>query len=365
MKSYSIYFLFFCSLITSFFLTKLLIKFSNKYEFYDQVNSRKIHDKNIPRIGGIAILVSFLGTLLCFNFFFQKLLIFPYINFRELLGYLISILLISSVGLYDDIKGANATQKFSVQGICAIILILSGLKIQILGIPFGGDINLGIFSIPVTILWVVGITNAINIIDGLDGLAAGISIIVLLSLIYLSFGRPEHIVVMIFSVSLLGAVFGFLPLNFHPAKIFMGDSGSLFIGLSLATLSIKSSQKQFFTMSLTVPIFLLAFPIIETLSTIIRRILLKKHIFAADNDHFHHRLLEKGFSVRKSFFILTGISGIFALIGIIFPGSSFFIKIILLVLSISFLSILIIYLNYFKIERLKLNTFFNKRSNLK
>ncbi len=324
------------SALLSFAFTSLLLKIAHKYRLYDKVEERKVHSGNIPRIGGAGIFTSFFLALLVSELLVQKTVFHRPHNMTVFFIYLLSLLTIFLLGLLDDIKGLNAPEKFLVQFAVATVLFFCGFKIKIISLPSGGALNIGIFAFPLTLFWIVGVINAINIIDGLDGLAAGISLFASISmLIMLAFNGDVTFIVII--AALIGSLLGFLPFNLNPAKIFMGDCGSLFIGLLLSTLAIKSSQKASLSVSLAVPIMILMLPIIDTLLAIYRRAINHKPLFSADKDHIHHRMLKILKSHRAASMTLTGISALFSGIGLMMHFASPGLRLTLL--GISFFAI--------------------------
>jgi UDP-GlcNAc:undecaprenyl-phosphate GlcNAc-1-phosphate transferase len=233
---------------------------------------------------------------------------------RFITSYVIGSSIIVLTGVLDDKFQISPKQKLIGQLIAALVVVFYGGKINILNLPFvDGYVVLGYLGIPITILWIIGVTNAINLIDGLDGLAAGVSTIAALSLSATGFLIGNYTVAFI-SLILVGATLGFLYFNFHPASIFMGDSGSLFLGFSLATLSLLHF-KQVTMVTFIIPILVLCVPISDTLYAIIRRLLNKQPISAPDKNHTHHRLLSMGFSHRGAVIVIY-------VIGILFGGIS-------------------------------------------
>lgn len=202
------------------------------------------------------------------------------------------------LGLIDDIRGINPYLKLSGQVIAASVTVAFGLTIEFITNPFGGLVFLGLFSIPITIMWIVGIINAVNLIDGMDGLAAGVSSISAMTLFIVAVITGEWNSALI-AIALMGSALGFLKYNFNPAKIFMGDTGSMFLGYMLATASIVGVLKSATTVALAVPILALGIPIYDTSSSILRRLKQGKHIFAPDNGHLHHRLMMNGLSQKN------------------------------------------------------------------
>ncbi|MDD2573837.1 MAG: MraY family glycosyltransferase [Bacillota bacterium] len=267
-------------------------------------DDRRVHDKPIPRLGGLAIYIGFLAVVLT---------MVPYST--KVLGILAGATLIVILGVVDDIKPLPSKLKLLVQIVAAVILAASGVRVEWVTNPFDsvdGMAYLSYFSYPITIFWVVGVTNTLNLIDGLDGLAAGIASIAALTLLAVSI-MNGHTTVVIYTAALAGAAIGFLPYNFNPAKIFMGDTGSTFLGFVLAAVSIEGAIKGAATLAIAIPILALGLPIFDTAFAIIRRAVNGKPIMEADKGHLHHRLLALGLSQKQVVFTLYAISAFLGL----------------------------------------------------
>lgn len=339
------------SCILSYIFSLLSLKFSNKYKIFNNLEDRNFKEKNKPRIGGVAIVIStFISLLLMrimFSGFFKE--IGKNTNYTILF---LAVLIIFISGIYDDLKEVEAVIKFFLQVMAAVIIYFAGFKIAEISIPFIGTKSLGFNLLPflLTILWVVGITNAVNIMDGLDGLAVGVSFFATLSLGILALLSSQYHIVIITAV-LLGAMIGFYPFNFPKAKIYLGDSGSMVIGFVLAVLSMaKIHRKASLAIALMIPIIILFLPILETLVTIIRRIYKKRNIFIRDTDHFHYRFLKKGFSETKTTLFLISVSFLFSLTGILFEFVQTRLRLLLFILIFLISLFLLIYLNYINIK---------------
>ena len=270
-------------------------------------DNRRMHKVPIPRMGGLAIFAGFLVSVL----FFVPL----GTEFRSIL---IGALILVVLGIIDDIVALKPKTKFAGQIIAALIPALSGVSIHGIVNPFvpGQYSTLGIFSIPLTVIWIVGITNAVNFIDGLDGLACGVSAIatVTMFIIAVLFGETYIALMM---AALAGACLGFLPYNMNPAKIFMGDTGSMFLGYILATVSIQGLFKFYAVISFAVPFILLGLPIFDTGFAIVRRLLKGQSPLQADRGHVHHRLIDLGFDQKQSVAILYTFSALMGLAAVI------------------------------------------------
>ena len=271
-------------------------------------DDRRVHKKAMPLMGGLAIFAAVIVSVLIF-------LPLDKTTFSILIG---GTLIVIS-GIIDDLKDMSPKVKLLFQILAGVVLILGGIKVDFITNPFTSNsslLYLRWLSIPITMFWVVGITNTLNLIDGLDGLAAGVAMIssVSLMLVASKFGYEE---ITILSAIVAGACLGFLPFNFNPAKIFMGDTGALFLGFMLAAISIEGVMKSVATIAVIVPILILGVPIFDTTFAIFRRLLNGQSIMAADKGHLHHRLLNKGFSQKKTVLILYGISSIFGLFAVL------------------------------------------------
>ncbi|MBM7543074.1 glycosyltransferase family 4 protein [Amphibacillus cookii] len=275
----------------------------------DRPNNRKIHAKIMPRLGGLAIFSSFMIGFFIFN------PDSPYVW-----SILIGAILITAIGIIDDVYELAARYKFFVQTISALVVVLGGVEITYVNLPFDYAIDLGYLSIPITVLWIVGITNAINLIDGLDGLAAGVSTIALITIAGLALSLSDMFVAFV-SLLLIGSTLGFLVFNFHPAKIFMGDTGALFLGYMIGVLSVLGF-KNATLFSLIVPIAILGVPILDTIFAIIRRVVHKKPLYAPDKMHLHHCLFNLGFSHRQTVILIYAMSALFSIAGVIFNQST-------------------------------------------
>lgn len=308
----------------AFIFTPVCLKLAPKIGAIDiPKDNRRVHKQPIPRLGGIAI---FLGTVV------GILLMVPMT--KQTIGILISGALITFIGVLDDIYHLSAKKKLLFQIVCALILFFSGTKITFIGHPFGEGYLFfaGIISGIITVIWIVGITNTINLIDGLDGLAAGITAIASFSMAYIAYlnNRPE---VALMTLAIAGGTLGFLPYNFNPAKIFMGDGGSLFLGLMLATVSIIGPMKGAAAIATVMPVLALGLPIFDTAFAIYRRLINGKSIMEADKGHIHHRILSKGMNQKKTVIILYALSGILGVSAILINKNMILETTILIILT--------------------------------
>lgn len=293
----------FVSYLLGVFIVPFVIEFSQKEGLVDVPNERKIHKNPISRLGGIAIWASTMLTFLC-------LVLLSYYPYGSLLsGILLGGSLMFLLGLIDDIYNLDAKFKLIIQLAIATVVYLLGVKIDTIFNPFGGSpFQLGILSYPITILWIVGISNAVNFIDGVDGLAGSVITVnsITLALIAVSITPAQPITALIGFI-LAGSMLAFLTYNFNPAKIFMGDSGALFAGFLLATLSIAGVMKGA-TLAILLPFMVLAVPIMDITYSSLRRIMKGKSPFVADAEHIHHKLLKAGFSQKITVAILTSVA---------------------------------------------------------
>ena len=294
------------------FIVPLVIYFSKKNHLIDVPNERKIHHGQISRLGGVAVWASVMLTFL----FLVVLSYYP--KGQGLSAIITGGSLMFLMGLIDDVYGLNAKFKLFIQIAIATIVILLGVRIETFYNPFGANIELGVMSYPITLLWIVGITNAINFIDGIDGLAGSIVSISALAIGIVSLVlAPSDSITALIAFILMGAMCAFLTFNYNPAKIFMGDSGALYAGFLLATLSITGIVKPSTGISMYLPILILAIPLMDVAFSSTRRILKGSSPFVADAEHIHHKLLHAGYSQDKLVLLLASFSMVCALLSII------------------------------------------------
>jgi UDP-GlcNAc:undecaprenyl-phosphate/decaprenyl-phosphate GlcNAc-1-phosphate transferase len=271
------------------------------------LTSRKIHGKPIPRLGGIAIVLAFYAPLVALFFVNTAAGARFYASPQRAIGLFVGGALIAALGILDDLRGANARTKFLVQFGVAALMYWLGFRVERIANPFGNAVDLGYLALPFTMLWIAGVINAMNLIDGLDGLAGGVAFIAITCtfVLALHFDRP---LMLLFMAALGGAVLGFLFYNFNPATIFMGDTGSMFLGFVIATTSIQTSQKSSTAVAILVPILALGVPIADTLLAMMRRAARGAPLFSADRGHIHHRLLDLGLSHRRTVLVIYAAS---------------------------------------------------------
>ncbi|QSQ08338.1 putative undecaprenyl-phosphate N-acetylglucosaminyl 1-phosphate transferase [Koleobacter methoxysyntrophicus] len=295
MKTYI--YAFIVALVISYILTPFVERLAWKTGAVDiPKDERRVHTKPIPRIGGLAIYIAFIVTVL---------ITMPVTD--NIKGVIIGGTLITILGVLDDIYNLPAKIKLLGQVAAAGILVYFGIKVEWVTNPLGDMVYLGKLSIPITIFWIVGVTNTLNFIDGLDGLAAGIASIASFTLMLVALNEGLGPVV-ILTAALAGGAVGFLPFNFNPAKIFMGDTGAMFLGYVLAAISVMGAIKSATAIALAVPILALGLPIFDTAFAILRRAINGYPVMKADKDHLHHRLLAIGLTQRQTVLIMYSIS---------------------------------------------------------
>ncbi|MFO7819552.1 MAG: MraY family glycosyltransferase [Halanaerobacter sp.] len=295
--------LFLLSLLGSLLLTPLVKKVALYLGAVDLPNERRINQESIPSLGGLAIFFSFLLALLILGIA------------DRFYGVIMSSSLIVFLGVIDDLYEISARLKLSGQLIAALILLLMGVKIELITNPSGGVYYLGYLSIPITLSWLVGVTNTVNLIDGLDGLAAGVSIIAAVTLGVIAYQQGQTQVLLLI-VPLVGAALGFLPYNLNPAQIFMGDTGSMFLGFSLGAVAVISYLKTITVLTILISILALGVPMLDTIFAILRRRLAGNSLFEADKGHLHHKLLRLGLKQFEVMGVIYLISIFFALIAV-------------------------------------------------
>ncbi len=331
----SMIFAFIISFIFTFATTPLVRRMAYRIGAVDvPKDKRRVHKRPTPRIGGLAIVFGFMVAVLCFGGDFSK----------EFLSIIAGVGILCILGVIDDCRALDAKIKFVVQIIAALVVV------------FVGDIRISVFSNPnvfseapfvvlpmwlsatVTVIWIVFMTNAVNFIDGLDGLAAGVSAIMSMSMVFIAITYHEYEIALM-GIALMGSCFGFLPFNFNPAKIFMGDTGSMFLGYMLSVLSVQGMFKSYAVISFAVPLIMLGLPLFDALFAMLRRVLTGKNPMSADRGHLHHRLYDMGFSQKQTVFILYAISGVLGITSILLAEQRFLRAMLLLICVLIFLLI--------------------------
>ncbi|MBR1456048.1 MAG: undecaprenyl/decaprenyl-phosphate alpha-N-acetylglucosaminyl 1-phosphate transferase [Oscillospiraceae bacterium] len=305
----------------SFLMTPPVKRFAEKVGAIDvPIEGRRINTTPIPRMGGLAIFLGFVVSLLLF------------VDMRtQVLGILLGAVIIAVMGAVDDIVTLKPWAKLAGQVAAALVAIRCGVVFQVISNPLatGAMIEIGWLSIPLTILWIVGCTNAVNLIDGLDGLAVGVSAISALTMLLVALFVSEPAVCVILA-ALIGACVGFMPYNLNPAKIFMGDVGSQFLGFVLSTVSIAGMFKFHAIITFLVPLLALAVPLADTVFAFFRRIAHGQSPFHADRGHFHHRLLAMGMNQKQAVAVLYGVSAVLGLLAVLLAGDNAVVRIVCL-----------------------------------
>ncbi len=321
---------FLLAFITAYVITPYTIRLAKKIGAMDiPTESRKIHDKPMPRLGGIAVIAGF-GVSVIYLLIVMSIentidLFGPDQYYTKLIGFFIGLLILALFCFVDDWKNLNPFVKLFGQIVAALIVAKSGILINKISIPFFDTVfTEEIFSIIITVIWIVGITNAINLIDGLDGLSSGISLISCVSLVIIFALNGSPLISILLITALAGSILGFLPYNFNPAKTFIGDTGSNFLGFALSIISILGMAKTYTAIVIVAPLIVFALPLLDTSLAIGRRIVKTKSIkgvFKADREHLHHKIMKKGYTQKQAVLILYGISATFGMFAIILLDS--------------------------------------------
>jgi UDP-GlcNAc:undecaprenyl-phosphate GlcNAc-1-phosphate transferase len=324
---------FLLAFITAYVVTPYTIRLARKVGALDvPKESRKIHTKPMPRLGGLAIIAGFMVSII---YLLIMMSIEKTINLKDYNNYYIKLIglfggaiVLAIFCIFDDIKGINPFVKLLGQTLAALIVTFAGIRID--KIIFSSFLNTliteEIVSITITVIWIVGITNAINLIDGLDGLSSGISLISCISLLMIFALNDSPIISIILVTALGGAILGFLPFNFSPAKTFLGDTGSNFLGYTLSIIAILGVAKTYTAIVLIAPLIVFALPLLDTGLAIFRRLIKTKSvkgIFKADKEHLHHKIMRKGYSQKQAVLILYAFSATFGMFAIILLESGF------------------------------------------
>ena len=312
---------FLLAFITAFVITPYTIKLAKRVGAIDMPNDRRVNKKPIPRIGGVAIIAGFIVSVifLVISMKLENKLLFKDSNqyLEKLVGFFVGIVILGTMAYIDDIKSLKPWQKLIAQIVSATILYIFEVRID----AINGFIIHPVFSYILTVGWIVGITNAVNLIDGLDGLSSGTTLISCIFLLIIFATNGSSMISVILITALAGAITGFLPFNANPAKTFMGDVGSQFLGFSLAVISIFGIAKTVTLVVLIAPVLVLGLPIFDTIFAIIRRIKKGKSlkaVFQPDKGHLHHRLIAKGYTQKQAVIILYAITAALGMFAIIF-----------------------------------------------
>ncbi len=308
----SLFFVAGVSFVVAAVLTPLVARLAVAWGWMDRPDGhRKLHRAPVPAVGGLAVFTGFAVAAALLQFL-ERYLGTDLTAFHALWEPLVVAALgISAVGLFDDARGVRPVAKLAVQAAAAVYLFLAGFQITGISNPLGGSIDLGAAALPITVLWLVGMSNAFNLIDGLDGLAAGLALVSTLGLLAAAAAGERWETVLV-AGALAGALAGFLPYNFNPARVFLGDCGALPVGFILAGIAVKSSIKASAAVAVAVPLLALALPILDVGLAVVRRFVRRRPVFQGDRDHIHHRLVDLGLTPRRAVITLYGVGVLFA-----------------------------------------------------
>ncbi len=322
------------SLAATLLLTPLCRRLALRLDVVDRPNARKVHTRSVPYLGGLPFYFCFLGVILALEVWrpeFSQPVLFP----MALLGTIIVLM-----GLYDDVRDMSSFAKLVIELIITLALCLWGFRAAQIAHPLGGAWQLGLLALIITPLWIVGVMNAVNFSDGLDGLAAGLVFICAATLFAISL-RANQVFSCVIMAYLMGTTLGFLRYNFHPASVFMGDTGALFLGFVLATSAMVQQQKGVTIIALAVPMVVIAVPIVDTALSFLRRLQRAREgqFFSPDRNHLHHRLLDLGLSqvqVVLALYYISACMGLLAFILSVAPPHYGFLILILAAMAICF-----------------------------
>jgi UDP-GlcNAc:undecaprenyl-phosphate/decaprenyl-phosphate GlcNAc-1-phosphate transferase len=307
----SLFFVAGVSFVVAVILTPVVARLAVSWGWMDRPDGRrKLHRRPVPAVGGVAVVMGFSVAAGLLRWLDDPL--FPDLTLFYGLWepLLVAALGVSIIGLVDDARGIGPLAKLTAQAAAGLYLYYRGFQVSQISNPFGEAIHLGMLALPVTLLWLVGMSNAFNLIDGMDGLAAGIALVATVGLQAAAAvsGRWEVVLV---AGALAGALVGFLPYNFNPARVFLGDCGSLPVGFILAAIALKGSVKASAAVAVAVPLLALALPILDVGLAVVRRFMRRKRIFQGDHDHIHHRLVDMGLTPRRAVVTLYGVAVLF------------------------------------------------------
>lgn len=346
--------LFVISTVASLIITPLIRRLCERFQLLDVPrDGRRVHRRAIPRLGGVALYLSCAIALSTLPFVDNLLTQTLGSRSSDLVLAFLPGTLVFLLGIYDDLRGTNATVKFVALGLIATLFFAMGGRIDALSVPFVGSVQLPpLVSYVVTILWLVGIANAFNLIDGIDGLASGAALFASVVILVLSVAQERPVMIVV-ALVLCGSLAGFLRYNFNPASIFLGDSGALFVGFILAALSVLGTQKAVTAVAVVVPILAFGFPVVDTVMTMGRRLVSRRPMFEGDNEHIHHMLLARGWSQRKVALVLYGVCASFGLAAVIFPATGSKVTgVLLFVVSVAII-IAVGHLRYHEIDEIR------------
>jgi len=342
-------FIFSAAMIFSLLVTWIVMQLATRFKIGSLPDARKIHVGFVPSLGGLGIfagsVAGILVSLLWKDYYWQMFSL-------KYIGLTLGAMIMLGTGVIDDIYKLTANHKFTAQIIASTVVIIFGCKLTMVANPFGEPLHLGWFSIPLTYLWLILVTNSINLLDGLDGLAGGVALVVLTTFSVMAFNQMDWMTFAI-CLALAGGILGFLKYNYHPAKIFMGDTGSLFLGFLIATISLQGLEKSAGNVSLLVPIVALSVPLGDSTVAFFRRLNRGQHPFSADRDHLHHRLLFLGLSHRQAVHTIYIFSLLFGLAAYLISSDLRVYGIILLMVIILIALTSLYRLGYLEAQRIK------------
>ena len=327
---------FFIAFAVSMFMTPFVKKIAFKIKAIDYPKSRGLNKEPMPRIGGLAIVSGFLVSVAILIFFVEEF------HTRQFYGFLIGGFLIVLLGIFDDIYELSPKIKFVVQLLVAIIVVSTGTRIDVMSWPFWQYLRP--FNAIITMIWIIGLINAVNLIDGVDGLAAGVSSIASLCLMILCLISGSKLAVVLTAI-LAGSCLGFLPRNFSPAEIYMGDTGSTFLGYVLAVTSCIGVYKSYAVLSIIISILAVALPILDTLFAMIRRAINRKPLMSPDRGHLHHRLIDSGYTHKQAVIMLYGLSLFSAIIAILIAIQDYKATIVVFIFFAILMTMIYVYKN--------------------
>lgn len=340
------------SIILSLFLTRWLRNYATARGWVAPPElERHVHTTSVPRIGGVAIFVSFMVVAGLAMLLPKSTGITLAMPARTMLSILGSAFIIFLLGLYDDLRLVGPYWKFGIQAFAAVLLYAGGVGIHRLDLLSAGHALRTTIGLPLTVLWVLLITNAFNLIDGLDGLAAGSALFSTFVVFVTSLATPNATTTLL-AIALAGVILGFLHFNFHPASIFLGDSGSMFIGFMLAALALAGSEKAPTMIAVAIPVVSFGFPILDVALAVSRRFLSGKPLFCGDRDHIHHKLLNRGLSQRDAVLVLYGVTACFALLSLVLLHDAAMIALVLTMIGIG-VALGVQYLGYVEFSELQ------------
>lgn len=302
--------------VGAFGLTPLVAKIARRFDIVDRPGGRRVHKGEVPRLGGVAVFLGLLIGSLAYAIFYGSDALVGLLSNRDLLAFLAPCVIVWGIGLVDDVRGLSPAPRVVAVALAATMLMQAGYVIDRVAIPGGGTLELGFLAFPITLLWFVGVTHAFNLIDGIDGLLGTVGMCSLLGCAAVG-ATAGMIGTPVLAMALAGALGGFLFWNRHPARVFMGDSGSLLVGLTTAAISIKVSRNVNDAISVHIPLALCALPICETFLTLARRHVRGVPYLVGDRSHIHHVMLNKGLGVRQTVLMLGGFSALLATVAIL------------------------------------------------